>query len=207
MTWENPAAQHTGPAAGAQLTDLTQHHAPIHPRLDLPAPERLDVVTADVFDPAAIADAIRGSDVVLTALGPRDRGPSRVCRDGAASIIAAMNEAGVRRLLAVSNSGMHTEGDGLFTRLVVKPILIRVLREGFADMLEMERRITASSLDWTIVRPPRLTRGPHTGRIAHSVGRNVRGRFTISRADLADYLLRLAENGQHNRQAVSVAKG
>ncbi|GAA4664268.1 NAD(P)-binding oxidoreductase [Amycolatopsis dongchuanensis] len=166
-----------------------------------------DVVVADVFDPAALVAAVGGSDAVVSALGPRGRGPSRICRDGAAAIITAMRQAEVRRLLVVSNSGMHREGDGWFTRLAVKPILIRMLREEYEDMRVMEERVVASGLDWTIVRPPRLTDGPHTGVIASSVGRNVRGSFTISRADLADYLLRLAEDGSHRGAAVSVAKG
>lgn len=82
-----------------------------------------------------------------------------------------------------------------------------MLRAGYEDMQAMEDRVAASGLEWTIVRPPRLTNGQHTGRIASSVGQNVRGSFTISRADLADYVLRAAEDGALVGKAVSVAKG
>ena len=190
-------------AAGHQVTAVVRD--PV--RLDVPAHDRLDVATADVLDPAAIEPAITGQEVVISALGPRGRGPSTICRDGTLSIMAAMRKAGVRRLLVVSNSGMHTEGDGVFTRRLVKPMLIRLLREGYADMGAMEERVLDSGLDWTIVRPPRLTNWAHSGRIASSTKGNVRGSFSIGRADLADYLLRAAGDDSLIRTAVSVAKG
>jgi uncharacterized protein YbjT (DUF2867 family) len=82
-----------------------------------------------------------------------------------------------------------------------------VLREGYEDMQAMEDRVLASSLEWTIVRPPRLTDAPHSGKIAASVDGNVRGAFSIGRADLADYLLRAATGDSLTRTAVSVATG
>jgi putative NADH-flavin reductase len=192
-----------GLAQGHQVTAVVRDPA----RLEVPPHEQLEVVTANGFDPSEIAPAISGREVVVSALGPRGRGPTTVCRDAARGIISAMSTAGVRRLVVVSNSGMHTEGDGVFTRRLVKPILIRLLREGYEDMQAMEDLVVASGLEWTIVRPPRLTHGPHTGRIASSVDRNVRGSFTISRADLADYVLRATEDEDLAGTAVSVAKG
>ncbi|NKQ54949.1 NAD(P)H-binding protein [Amycolatopsis sp. K13G38] len=190
-------------AAGHQVTAVVRDPA----RLDVPAHARLDVVTADVLDPPSIESAISGRDVVISALGPRGRGPTTICRDGTEAIMVAMRRAGVHRLIVVSNSGMHTQGDGFFTRGIVKPILIRVLREGYADMSAMEERVGVSGLDWTIVRPPRLTNWAHSGRIASSTKGNVRGSFTIGRADLADYLLRAASDDSVIRTAVSVATG
>src|SRR2546430_933815 len=134
-----------GLAAGHQVTAVVRDPA----RLDVAAHERLDVITADIFDPAAIEPAISGREAVISALGPRGRGPTTICRDGARSIMVAMVATGVRRLLVVSNSGMHTEGDGFFTGKIFKPVLIRVLREGYKDMQAMEDLVAASDLDWT----------------------------------------------------------
>jgi uncharacterized protein YbjT (DUF2867 family) len=190
-------------AAGHRVTAVVRDPA----RLDVPAQPELEVMTADVFDPPGLVPAIAGREVVISALGPRDKGPSLICREGTSAVMTAMETAGVRRLVVVSNSGMHRDGDGWFTRHLVKPLLIRMLREGYADMGEMERRVSASGLDWTIVRPPKLTDKPHTGRIASETRGNVRGSFTISRADLADYVLRAAVDPALSKVAVSVAKG
>src|SRR5699024_10858041 len=91
--------------AGHEITAVVRDPA----RLGLEPGENLDVVTADVLDPASIAPAISGRDAVLSTLGPRGRAPSRVCRDSARGIAAAMHDSGVRRLLVVSNSGNYTE--------------------------------------------------------------------------------------------------
>ncbi|HVV09218.1 NAD(P)-dependent oxidoreductase [Amycolatopsis sp.] len=192
-----------GLAAGHEITAVVRDPA----RLPVSAHERLKVMVADVFDPAAIAPAITGRHAVISALGPRGRGPTTVCRDGVRSIMSAMETVGVQRLLVVSNSGMHTEGDGFFTGKIIKPVLIRILRDGYADMREMERQVLTSRLQWTVVRPPRLTNWPHSGEIASNVAGNVRGSFNLGRADLADFLLRATGDDRLIRTAVSVAKG
>lgn len=190
-------------ASGHQVTAVVRDRA----RLDVPDHPDLGIVVADPADQDALAPAITGSDAVVSALGHRGKGPSRVCRDSAPATIGAMTAAGVRRLVVVSASGMHTTGDGALTKYLVKPLLGRLLREGFEDMLAMEKIVAASDLDWTIVRPPRLTEGPRTGRIRSRVGANVRGSFSISRADLAEFLVRTATDGVPNRAPVSVAHG
>nr|WP_310716119.1 NAD(P)-binding oxidoreductase [Nonomuraea sp. 3-1Str] len=90
------------------------------------------------------------------------------------SIVRATAAEGARRLVVVTANGMITEGDGPVTRLVFKPVLGRVPRNPFADMLRMEDVVRASGLDWTIVRPPPLTEGPRTGSYRSAIDR-VRG--------------------------------
>lgn len=177
-------------AQGHEVTAVVRDPA----RLDVSPHGRLEVVTANVLEPAGIAPAVSGREAVISTLGPRGRGPTTICRDGTSSIMSAMDTAGVRRLVVVSNSGMHTEGDGLFVRMVVKPILIRALREGYRDMRIMEERVLAGDLAWTVVRPPKLTNKSYTGRIRSSVKGNVRGSFTIARADVAAYVLRAVQD-------------
>ncbi|WP_418958283.1 NAD(P)-dependent oxidoreductase [Streptomyces tritici] len=145
----------------------------------------LDVVRADVMDPAAITEAVTGRDGVVSALGPRGTGETTVCSDGARSIITALRAAGGRRLVVVTASGhVVDEGDGPFTRSVVKPVVGRFLRHAFADFVRTEAAVRASGLDWTLMRPPRLTDGrPRAYRTA--TDRNVRGGHFLSRADLA----------------------
>jgi putative NADH-flavin reductase len=186
-------------AAGHDVTAVVRDAARLAPG------EHLTVVEADVMDPDAIASSIAGRDAVLTAIGPNGRGPTTVQTDSTTAIIAAMNETGVRRLVCVSNSGMHTDGDGRLTKALVKPLLRRLLRHGFADMRGMEDLVAVSGLDWTVVRPPRLTNGKATGSYRTEVGRNVRGGIQVSRADTAACVLRSLSEPGWVRAAVSVA--
>jgi uncharacterized protein YbjT (DUF2867 family) len=150
---------------------------------------RLEAMTADVMDPGAITAAVAGRDAVVSVLGPRTRGDASVCSDGARAIITAMQTNRTRRLVVVTASGhVVDDGDGPFTRTVVKPMLRRYLREGFADFARTDQAVQASGLDWTIMRPGRLTDGkPRPYRTA--IDRNVRGGITIARADLARAIL------------------
>jgi putative NADH-flavin reductase len=165
------------------------------------------VVRADLMDPAAIGPAVADCDAVISAVGSREgRKPTTVCTDSAAAIIAAMREHGTQRLVVVSNSGMHVDdADGPVSRFVVKPLLGRVLKHHYTDMRRMEELVRASGVVWTIVRPPRLTNGPRTGGYRTAIGRNLRGGNRVSRADLADRLLRCLSDERTERATVAVA--
>ena len=157
-------------------------------RLEMPGGRGLGVVTADVMDPAQIGPAVKGADAVVSALGPRPGGPVTVLTDGTRSILAAMEHAGVRRLVVVSASGFFIEpGEPFINRVIAKPLLQRVLRDNAADTRRMEAEIRASSTDWTLIRPPRLTSRPGRGRYRREIDRNVG--MSIARADVAHAIL------------------
>jgi putative NADH-flavin reductase len=69
----------------------------------------------------------------------------------------------------------------------------------------MERVVMASGLNWTIVRPPRLTNGPLTGHYRVQHDRMPRPRLSLSRADVAHFLLDEVEGGAHQHQMVGIA--
>lgn len=187
-------------AAGHEVTAVARAGA------DLDGLDGARVVTADVMDPAAIAPAIKDSDAVISALGPRGTGVTTVCSDGARSIAEAMAATGVRRLAVVGMAPVTTEGDGPVTRYLVKPMLRRMLRHAVADNLRMEEHLRSGDLDWTVVRPPMLTNGRHTGRYRTARGANVRGGIMVSRADVADALLAALDDANAVRTALGVAR-
>ncbi|RKT83079.1 Putative NADH-flavin reductase [Saccharopolyspora antimicrobica] len=188
-------------SAGHQVTAVVRDPAKVtreHPGLA--------VVRADVMDPADIRPHIAGRDAVISAIGSTSlRNPTAVQTDSTASILDAMGAAGVRRFLVVSNGGIVTDGDDVLTRRLVKPIMWRFLKHPWTDMQRMEEIVRASSADWTIIRPPRLTEGPRTGRYRSAVERAVRGGMKISRADLADSILRSLHDDSSIRSAIAVA--
>jgi putative NADH-flavin reductase len=161
-------------------------------RLDVAARPELRVIRADVMDPDAIAPAVAGAGAVVSALGPRRGGPVTICSEGAHSILGAMDKTGVRRIVLVSANGAFTEpDDGLVTRLIVKPLLQRILREGMADIRRMEQEVRASPAEWTLMRPPRLTNGARR-RYRTAIDRHVG--TSIARADVADAMLQALAN-------------
>ena len=121
------------------------------------------------------------------------------------NIIQAMRTTGVRRLVAVSAAPLSgDDGDTLPSRLLLTPLLWALLRPVYADMARMEDEIRQSGLDWTIVRPPRLTDKPPTGHYRMALNRSVRGGYTISRADLAAAILTLLDDPTARHAAIGI---
>lgn len=80
------------------------------------------------------------------------------------------------------------------------------LRHAFADHERQEAVVEQSTLDWTIVRPPHLTDGLPTGTYRHgfsTANKQIRG--TISRADVADFMLRQLTDSMYLRQTPGVS--
>jgi putative NADH-flavin reductase len=189
-------------ASGNRVTAVVRDPA----RLTIPAQPRLQVVTADVMDPASILSAVTGADAVVNAVGPRGTGPTTVIEYSARSIAAAMRKAGTRRLLALSGSIAADDGDSFYLRYLLKPAVRRTfLRHVCADMRHAEAVIEGTDLDWTIVRPPSLTGGPARGRYRTAVEANPPHGFKVSRADLAACMLTLISDAATVRRHVGVA--
>jgi putative NADH-flavin reductase len=189
-------------AGGHQVTAVVRDPA----RLVIPAQPLLQVVTADIMDPASILSAVAGADAVVTAVGPRGTGPTTVIARSVRSIAAALAETGVRRLLVLSGSIAADDGDSFYLRYLLKPVARRTfLRHVSADMRHAEAVIEGTDLDWTIVRPPALTDGPATGRYRVAVGSNLPHGFRVSRADLAACMLTLISDAATVRQHVAIA--
>jgi putative NADH-flavin reductase len=146
-------------------------------------------VTANVMDPDALVPAFRDADAIVSALGHRKDDRRDVLAEGARSLLTAMNKTGVTRVVLISASGFFAEdGDGVVTRVVLKPLLQRLLRDAVTDTRGMEALVTASDTDWTIMRPPRLTDGPRRGR--YNTVLDGHAGSNIARADLAEAILR-----------------
>lgn len=166
-----------------------------------------DVVAfaGEVRDGAALAAAVRGIDAVASTLGPR-RGDRTLHRDVAPLLVAALQDAGGRRFVGVSGAGVDVPGDRKSARDRAVSWLVHRLGGDAAQDKEIEREVWAgSNLDWTLVRPPRLTDGPATGAVEHHAQVSPR-RTSVPRADLATFLVDVLEQGLYVRQAPFVAR-
>jgi putative NADH-flavin reductase len=178
-------------AAGHTVTAVVRDPA----RLTVPNHQRLEVITADILDSSSIYPAIDGADAVFTAVAPPGTGPSTLRHDSTRGIIQAMDKTGVRRLLAVSGSIVADQGESPYLRYLLKPLVRRTfLRNVCADFRATEDEIHASGLDWTIFRPPSLTAKAAKGTYRIAIDRNLPHCFSISRPDLAAYMLTTLED-------------
>ncbi|UZN59878.1 NAD-dependent epimerase [Streptomyces albus subsp. chlorinus] len=174
---------------------------------------QLRVHAADVFDKAAVEEAVAGSEAVISILGvPYQRKPVTVLSRGITHITDAMAAHGVKRLVAVTSRllAVHaprSEGEKpLYERFVYRrllyPFLTTLGRTLYDDMLRMEHIVRATELDWTLVRPSALY---NTDVVSdyHFGPPESPGLYT-SRIDLAHSLLHEVTENSHVRSVVSV---
>ena len=152
--------------------------------------KNLRVVTGSLpGDARALADALRGHDAVISSLGLHNALKARrFSENNMRVLVPAMQQQGVRRLIIVSANGVgDTHKDSpLLPRIMYRLLLTDI----FADKKAGEDIVRASGLDWTIAYPTLLTDGPRTGNYRAAERLALKGFPKISRADVADFVLR-----------------
>jgi putative NADH-flavin reductase len=168
-------------SAGCTVTAFTRHPGPL-----LTGDPSIRIFGGSVHDARAVERVMHGQDAVIWAVAPRptaDRATLPLLH-GTRIVIRAMAHAGVPRLIYVSDGALHdTDAGDPGTRLLRSMLGNPAKKEA----REREAAIRESPLDWTIVRPARLTAGPHTGAYAVTLEPPARA-SQISRADAATFI-------------------
>jgi putative NADH-flavin reductase len=165
--------------------------------------DRLTVLHGDVADELAVSDALAGSQAVISTLGSWGPGPKDVLTIGMQSIIPAMQQLDLSRLVSLTGAGGKWRGDtgGLrlrTNRLALTLMARSALRDGEAhlDMLD------SSELDWTCVRAPKIR---STGQSEYRLSLTVPSLIgSIPGPAVARCLLDLAERHTFLRQAPGI---
>ncbi len=187
--------------AGHQVTAVVRSGSPFTG--DRPGVTVVRVASLD--DTEALWPALVGHDAALSGVGPRNRKDITVASTATRGILAALREAGVPHLVAVSAAPVGPTPPDFVNRYLLFPFIRAVLKDIYADTARMEREIAASGLHWTVVRPPRLTDKPLTGRYRVSIDGNVRRGITVGRADVAHLMLASLTNPAMTDHAVGIA--
>lgn len=167
--------------------------------------DRLHVVHGDAMNAADVEAAVRDAEAVLLALGHAKGTPDAVLEVATRHVLKAMEQYGVRRLVNETGAGVGDERDAppsLGARIMTAMLKLLAGRL-LADSERQAALIRASDADWTIVRAPRLTEGEHTGdyRVGYmDLGLGAQ----IARADVADFMLRLAVEGGYVHEAPKI---
>ncbi|MES1940073.1 sugar epimerase yhfK [Salinisphaera sp. T5B8] len=137
-----------------------------------------DVVVADIE--GDISEALAGCDaVVFTAGSGAHTGPEKtqdVDRNGAISIIDQAERAGIRRFILVSSMNADTPENGP-----------EKMRHYFEAKKAADDHLRASDLEYTIVRPGRLTDDEGTGTA--DIAKDLNRYGEVAREDVAQALL------------------
>jgi putative NADH-flavin reductase len=168
----------------------------------------LSVVRGDVLDPQSVEDAVAGGEVVISALGSgaelaQARKPTTVYSEGFANIVAAMRKNDIRRFVALLSVGTVPDPNEAFIhKMIIRPFL----RGTYDDMRRAEDFLAGcSDIDWICIRPLRLMNTPRTGKYRIAVDILPPGGVKISRADVAEFILKQVSTFEHLRSYLTIA--
>ena len=125
-------------------------------------------------------------------------GPVHLFSDATRILVAAMQARGVKRLISVTGFGA---GDSRASINCLQLLPFRFFfGRAYDDKDVQERLIKDSELDWTIARPGVLTNGSRTRRYKVLKEPSQWRNGTISRADVADFLVQQIEDRAYLRK-------
>ena len=152
--------------------------------------DRVAVVEGSLSNPDDVMATLQGCSAVICVFGPRSPYTDIFCEQATATIISAMQQLGMRRLVC-QTGGMIGDyrGNRTLPFQWMTDVFNRKAPQVAADRAGQERAVRESGLDWTIVKPPRLTDGAARNR--YTAGEDVRlGMLSsITRGDLARFLV------------------
>lgn len=166
------------------------------------AHDRLEKVNGSALNAADVLAALDGVSAVLLTLGVAARpemliGPVRLFSQATGVVVPAMEQVGVRRLVCVTGFGA---GDSRASMSLLESIPFRLLLGRVYDDKDVQEEIIRkSNLDWIISRPGILTNGPKTSKYKVLDKRGSWHNGIISRADVADFLVKQIEETRYLR--------
>jgi putative NADH-flavin reductase len=158
----------------------------------------------DAFDRQSIVDGVEGADVVITSIGKRNLLDKRYTlnTDGHRNVVEGMRQHNVERLIPISSFGA---AQGVVRKGIRRKIYLFLRRKYYGDMNRMEQDVLSSGLHVTVVRAPML----HNREATHSYevveGNELPQGKSVSRADLAHFILEQLESEQSVNKIVALA--
>ena len=161
--------------------------------------ERLRVIVGDARDRFNVDRAVHHADAVITTIAPVLEEPENTLSTIAQTIIQSMHKHRVNRLVTLSDSYvvMHPHFKAPIGQRIgqffTTPTSARWLR------IAQQYAITVTShpsIHWSIVRTHQLIEGNFTGQYIVDT-QNRRLNVSVKRANVADFMLRIAANGNH----------
>ncbi len=169
----------------------------------------LTIVEGNVLKHSDVANVLRGQEVVIQCLGVGGKGngePTTFVSDATRIIVREMEQAGVRKLIAMSNAGAGNSiafQPRIFTRFIL-PYVMKWLKVIIDDKNRMEPIIMDSHIDWTIVRCPNITEKQAKNRVTASLdGKGLT--MSITNPDVATFIVDQIASDMFSRQAPSIS--
>lgn len=166
------------------------------------------VIRGDLLDTERLAEAVCGSEAVLSALGPTSlKHPNDLpIARAIQAILSVMQQEGINRFIAISTGTAPAPNDRFDWMVNLPAWLIKVMMPAaYRDIIALAHSIRIAQLDWTMVRVATLTNRPASGKLNVGMYGHSKHTFTIPRADVAAFMLDQITSREFVRQAPGIS--
>jgi putative NADH-flavin reductase len=164
----------------------------------------LTVLSGDPTNAAALSAVLSGMshcEAVISCLGQTSRKDGEIVRKSAKAMLEAMGQTNTHRYLVLSAAMLFPSFNPAIH------LLRLMLSRHVKDTSAMEAIVKESNIDWTIIRPPRLTDGKVGRGYRLAIGHQPKGPSAIRRIDVATYLVDEVEQARHKKLIVGLTSG
>lgn len=161
----------------------------------LPSSNNLIMLKGSATNEADLQKSIENADAVIVALGTGKSMKTTTLYSDFAKLLVEVQQEAKTQIPFIILTGFGAGESGSYNSFITKIFFKLLLKDVYADKTKMEEIITNSKLKWEIVRPGTLKDKPLTERYRVETrlfkGINI---GSINRSDVADYLVKQAEN-------------
>jgi putative NADH-flavin reductase len=162
------------------------------------------IVRGNFEDFDRVVETVADSVAVCCLIGPRPPYTDIFCAKAITAIIAAMKQAGCKRLVCQTGAMIGPAPNRSHPMEWMARTFARWHPQAIRDREEQERLVESSGLDWTIVKPPRLMDSPSQACVQASASLRIGLLSMISRTSLAAFILDEIQAGRFVRQRIFV---
>lgn len=185
-------------AKGHEVTTLSRGPVP------LPDQPGLNTVKGSSTQVDDVKKVIKNADAVIVAIGATGKKTTTLFEQTALALVeAAANPTFTAPVLAIT--GFGTGKSSSYLNLFMWVVINLFLKKEYADKSRMEEIFLHSTLQWVIVKPGMLTNEARTGtyQVLTKLVKGIKIK-KISRADVADLLIKEAENPRFIKQYIAI---
>jgi putative NADH-flavin reductase len=167
----------------------------------------IKMILGDATNKADVLNSIQNADALIVTLGTGKNMKATSLFSDFAKLVVVIHRENKIDIPVIFVTGFGAGESKNYVAWLVKMFLKYFLKDVYADKTKMEEIITSSDLNWTVVRPGRLLDKELTEkyRIENKLfkGINIGG---INRADVADFLIKQAEEQTELKKYVAISE-
>lgn len=192
--------------AGHHVKALVRNPSKLREDFPLSIKDGLEIIQGELYETDKLTHELEGCEVVISALGTgKDNSYTEVYSQGGKNILKAMRASDAKKLITITSGLIDMSDpstDNFFMNRIMRPNFNKV----YYDQTRWETILDEThDIDWICVRPTNLTNKPFMGEYRVNLNHCPKKGWKISRADLADFIVKQVNSNEYVHKKPVVA--